>query len=514
MIIEGAARSNGTQLGQYLLGLIGHENDNITVLDVDHPAGDLLTATSDMQAATGSGQRGTKGLYHAQINPAIGENENMSLADWHRCADVLEAQLGFEGQSRVLVLHEKNGRTHLHVAWQRYDFEKGNLKSDSWNYKKHELAARQLEKELGHEPIKRAHLDGEKRSDQAYDMALAEQAARSKRDPAQLKEAIGQAWDKSDTAAAFNAALTDQGLILAKGDKRAHVVIDEQGEIYSLSRQLRGTAKAKEIKARLAGIDERLYPTVQEAQQIQRNISQSARLSKEADKMAKQQAGARLRLGTMQRQDAKAFVKDQMRELAEYDSAASDLLASQRAQDKAPGAVYTLFLKTLNIYDKRMAAREKRDSGRVVEVKEARADFRTAQLEIRDDFKKLKRRDGKKLLVAQSQERQALPEREQALMPARITQYMDKYREVEKPKDDDKREDEDGEKRPVDLILSASQKRAGDLQEKPGDPPMQIIKPMSERSAEERREWEEEKRRRAEEARQRLGDKDKGDHDK
>lgn len=500
MIIKGASRSNGVQLGQYLLGLIGHEEDEITVLDVEHLAGNVMAATCDMQAATGSGQRGTKGLYHAQISPAIGEDKEMSDADWRRCADVLEAQLGFEGQSRVLVLHEKEGRKHLHVAWQRYDFKEGNLKSDGWNYIKHELAARQLEKELGHKHVKGVHLDGkEHRSDKAFDMVLAEQASRSKRDPMELKKDISHAWQKSDTAQAFNTALADQGLILAKGDKRAHVVIDEQGEIYSLSRQLRGTAKTKEVKDRLSEIDTRLYPSVTEAQQIQRNISQSGRLSKEADKLARQQAGQRLKLETSQRTEARQFMADQKAERKSYDNRARDFLASQRDQDKPPHEVFIFFLKALGQYDKHLKKRADRDELRVEEINAARMDFRKTQLKTKGDFKHILRRDTRNLRANQKAKVQKLPEREQALIEDRIKQYIDQFKGVEK--EDDKEDEFTGK-----VILPKSQKETKETDKN------KIILPPSQRSEEERRKWEKEKRRRTLEAQQRQGkeeDKDR-----
>jgi len=501
MIIKGASRSNGVQLGQYLLGMIGHEEDEITVLDVDHLADDVLTATSDMQNATGSGQRGTKGLYHAQISPAIGEDKNMSEADWRRCADVLEAQLGFEGQSRVLVLHEKEERKHLHVAWQRYDFKKGNLKSDSWNYIKHELAARQMEKELGHEHVRGVHLDGKHRSDKAFDMALAEQISRSKRDPVRLKEDISHAWQKADTAQAFNAALADQGLIVAKGDKRAHVVIDEEGEIYSLSRQLRGTAKAKDIKDRMGGIDARLYPSVKEAQEIQRNISQSERLSKEADKMARQQAGARLRIGIKQRKDARVFVRDQKQELKLYDSQTRDLLAAQRQQDKPPHKVFVFFLKAVRLYDNHLDKRAARDILRVETLKDARQDFKKAQRAARQAFKSLMQQDRKILVLAHKQEVEKLPEREQNLIKNRITQYIAQF----KNEDKDQGGKEEGDDAPAGkLILPSSKKHNAVIAgAQPDKAAGKLILPSSQKEGEERRKWEEEKRRRALEARQR-----------
>ena len=70
-----------------------------------------------------------------------------------RAVDVLEEKLGFQGQSRVVVMHDKHGRAHLHVVWCRMDYDTGTLRSDSQNYLKHEKASLQLEREFGHEIV-------------------------------------------------------------------------------------------------------------------------------------------------------------------------------------------------------------------------------------------------------------------------------------------------------------------------------------------------------------------------
>lgn len=59
---------------------------------------------------------------------------------WERTADVLEEELGLQGHPRAIVLHEKDGRVHVHVVWQRTDIETMTLVSDSWNYLAHEKA--------------------------------------------------------------------------------------------------------------------------------------------------------------------------------------------------------------------------------------------------------------------------------------------------------------------------------------------------------------------------------------
>ena len=47
---------------------------------------------------------------------------------------------------------------------------------------------------------------------------------------------LRECWNTSDSRASFEAALLDEGLWLANGDKNSLVAVDWRGEVYSLSR--------------------------------------------------------------------------------------------------------------------------------------------------------------------------------------------------------------------------------------------------------------------------------------
>src|ERR1017187_3187301 len=63
---------------------------------------------------------------------------------------------------------------------------------------------------------------------------------------------IAACWTATKTGPEFVRAMEDKGYYLARGDQRAYVVIDLYGEIHSLSRQLGGVAKKKELMDRLS----------------------------------------------------------------------------------------------------------------------------------------------------------------------------------------------------------------------------------------------------------------------
>lgn len=260
MVIKGKSRTNGVQLAGYLLDHM--RNDRVEVMAINHPeSGDLHKALIDMQDMTDSGQRGTKGLYHAQISPA--PDYVLTREQWFESVRVLEAELGLEGQPHALVLHEDKGRIHAHVVWQRTDCEKLTLIPDSHNYAAHERAARKLERQFGHERIDGPHT-GKTKDDKSFSKAEAQQGERSALLPTERKAQLTALWQQSDSGKAFTAALHEVGYVLAQGDRRGLVIVDEHGEVHSLARQINGV-KTKEIEQRLDHIDKKALPGVTEA---------------------------------------------------------------------------------------------------------------------------------------------------------------------------------------------------------------------------------------------------------
>lgn len=260
MVIKGRARSNGVQLAGYLLNEV--RNEHVAILAINHPdRDDLHTALADMQDMTDRGQRGTKGLYHAQISPAPGYE--MSREQWLDCVSVLGHELGLDRQPHALVLHEKDGRIHAHVVWQRTDPDKLTLIPDSNNYAAHERAARTLEQMFEHERIPGPHT-GKEKDENSYSRSEQQQGERAALSAPARKAQITALWERSDSGQSFTAALSEAGYILARGDRRGLVIVDEAGEVHSLARQIKG-AKTKEIEARLDHIDKEALPDVTQA---------------------------------------------------------------------------------------------------------------------------------------------------------------------------------------------------------------------------------------------------------
>lgn len=233
MVIRGSSRGNGRQLAHYLLDK--KDNNRVWILDIDGvddpQAEDLHHALFDM-SVTAELTNGTKGLYHAQINPDEIASQKMTAHDWHIAADILGRHLGYEGQRRTVVMHEKKGRIHAHVVWERYDMEKGILKPDSFNFAAQDKARHEMERLFRQK----------------------ETPKRNKHQP-ELKASLTELWSRSNTGQDFIKAANEKGYILAAGTPRhPFMVVDGEARSFDLVRQLKGV-RIKEVRQKMRGID-------------------------------------------------------------------------------------------------------------------------------------------------------------------------------------------------------------------------------------------------------------------
>lgn len=278
MVIKGGSRGGPRQLARHLQR--GDTNERVEIIELQSGIQDLDTTFRDWQLMT-EATRGQKGLYHANIDPDA--RYVMTPEQWQRAADVLEEEFGrmghnLKGQPRAIVLHEKHGRQHIHVVWQRTDTDTMTLVGDGWNYIVHERASFRLEEEFGHEhvPGKHAKRDRQKQPEfpkAEIDHAEWQQAERSGLDPKERKEQIKALKAASDSPEAFRAALSEHGYILANGD-RGYVVLDEAGDVHTLYRDLK--QKKPALDAWMAAIPLDTLPTVDQARTLQQERRQWA----------------------------------------------------------------------------------------------------------------------------------------------------------------------------------------------------------------------------------------------
>lgn len=229
MVIRGNSRGNARQLSHYLLAK--KDNEAIRILDINgqsEPTSKELHKAIFLMGVSAELSKSEKGLYHAQINPAIGEDKLMNDDHWIEASDILSKQLGLENQSRAIVLHTKKGRTHAHVVWERYDHEQERMVSDSFSRLAQDRARKEMEQTFGQQ----------------------ETPHRNKHRP-ELKASLSALWHQTGTGAQFVKAAKENGYIISEGSGRSpFMVVDENGRSYDLNRQLKGV-RLKEIRQRL-----------------------------------------------------------------------------------------------------------------------------------------------------------------------------------------------------------------------------------------------------------------------
>jgi hypothetical protein len=241
MIINGGGRGNVGYWSEHLLR--EDHNERVEVKEISGVlAEDLPGALREMAlVASGSKSQGDF-MYVADLNP--NGQERLTEAQWREAIDLLEEKLGLQGHQRVVVEHEKDGRVHRHVVWNRVD-ENLKVRDIGGNYFTHERVARALEVRFGLEwtPSRHGMQHEAPRPDRAPDMqdySIAEKAGTT---PQEMRALVKELRAQSDSPQAFRAALGDAGYLLAEGN-RPYLVVDPAGEPHSLPRLL-GEKQAK-----------------------------------------------------------------------------------------------------------------------------------------------------------------------------------------------------------------------------------------------------------------------------
>lgn len=257
MILKASSRANGANLAAHLLRL--DENDHVCVQELRGFAGsDLHEAFQEAQAIS----RATKCknyLFSLSLNPP--QDATPTAEDFTAAADMIEKRLGFEGQPRALVIHEKQGRMHAHCVWSRIDAATMTARPLDFYKTRLQGVSRELYLQYGWQ-MPHGLIDSAKRDPGNFTLAEWQQAKRLGQDPRWIKQIARACWARSDGKAAFEKSLAEHAMFLARGDRRGFVILDHMGEVHSLSRVL--DVKQREVGARLG--DPAALPGVDEAQ--------------------------------------------------------------------------------------------------------------------------------------------------------------------------------------------------------------------------------------------------------
>lgn len=244
MIIKASQRGNGAELARHLLN--GHDNEHVEVHEISGYLDDSVKGALHEAQAISQGTCCTKYLFSVSFSPPL--SENVSIAAFEDAITRVEQEMKLEGQPRIIVFHEKEGRRHAHAVWSRIDTN--SMTAINLPFFKNRLMGISKELYLKHDwELPKGFINREMRNPLNFTREQWQQAKRLNERPQTIKITLQEAWAVSDSRKAFSRALEDKGYYLAKGDRRGFVAVDWRGETYSLSRWL--GVKSKTLKERL-----------------------------------------------------------------------------------------------------------------------------------------------------------------------------------------------------------------------------------------------------------------------
>lgn len=222
------------------------ENEHVEIHEVSgFVANDLMGAMKEAHALS-SGTKCRQFLFSVSLNPPA--NESVRVEVFEKACDMIEERMDLKGQPRMIVFHEKEGRRHAHAVWSRIDAETMTAKPLPFFKSKLREVARQLYLENGWS-MPEGFRDSRLRDPRNFTLDEWQQAKRAGLDAREVKATIQDCWAKSDNGPAFAKALEERGLFLARGDRRGHVALSIEGEVFAVTPMV--GIRTKEVRARL-----------------------------------------------------------------------------------------------------------------------------------------------------------------------------------------------------------------------------------------------------------------------
>ena len=259
MIMKASQRGGGQNLAAHLMRM--DENEHVEIHEIRGFVAEDLHGAFKEAYAVSKGTKCRQYLFSMSLNPPV--TEDVGIEVFENSIERAEADLGLENQPRVIVFHEKEGRRHAHVVWSRIDPETMTAKQMSFFKSKLTDLTREIFIEQNWK-MPRGLANPAERDPRNFTLEEWQKAKRAGKDPRAMKEAVQNAWAISDTKEGFKHALQEYGYHLAKGDRRGHVILDSDGEIYALARTL--GKKTRDIRARLGEAD--TLPSVNKTKSI------------------------------------------------------------------------------------------------------------------------------------------------------------------------------------------------------------------------------------------------------
>jgi hypothetical protein len=265
---KGKPRGEGVQLAEYLMKAEPGERAELIQMQGFGPTTDLREAFR-IEEIRAEGTKAEKPFFHSHFRSVEGEGKKLTVAQWLEIADRHDRALGLVGQPGAASLHIdlKTGDAHMHLARSLVaESEDGRLYVKKVGLYKNKLKqlSREIERDFGLKIISNER----KHRARAADPHEHEEGRRLGIDTNAIRDAILDAFEKSDNGKAFAAAMKAQGFEVAAGNRANFVVIDHAGGHHALNKKLTGKT-LEEIRDRLSDLDRSQLPTVDQAKELQ-----------------------------------------------------------------------------------------------------------------------------------------------------------------------------------------------------------------------------------------------------
>jgi hypothetical protein len=312
MILKGNQRGGGQQMAAHLMN--SFDNERVEIADLRGAVADDLSGAFAEWAAEARGTKCQKFLYSLSLNPDQAQG-HLTREQYLELLERTERSLQLVGQPRAVVFHEKRDkdgvlREHCHAVWSRIDTDKMKAVQIAHDRLKLRTVARDFARDHGLELPDGLKKDGrrDRFNDRSKQENLGERQQQERTgDPKEQRMAdIATCWKETGNGAAFVQALEAKGYYLARGDQRAFVVVDLHSEVHSLSRQLLGIAKSKQLKDRLAGYPLDKLPDVESAQAWakKQRIEREKQIAQKQNQQEKQPSEVEIRLAALKERQA------------------------------------------------------------------------------------------------------------------------------------------------------------------------------------------------------------------
>ena len=258
MIAKGTPHRDGAILARYLVTGKGRERAELWEL-----RGFLCTGIVAAFRSVHVMAAATKCLapfFHVSVRNADGDN--LDRSQWELVANSVERMLGLTDQPRAIAFHtaEDTGHSHMHIAWSRINQDTLTAKPLPFFKQRLKQVCRELEERFSLTPV-----PNERRGSIRFAPTRAEeeQARRLGLDVHDTRECIRHCFERSECGQSFRNAIAQEGLVLARGDRRDFLVVDRAGGIHALGKRIVAVSAAQ-IRDRFADLCRESLPTLEQ----------------------------------------------------------------------------------------------------------------------------------------------------------------------------------------------------------------------------------------------------------